>query len=37
MSWIINGVYIPDNDCYSDETKNTVNKIPANIDVKWNN
>ena len=37
MAWIINGVYISDDDCYSsDETKNTVSKITPNIDIKWN-
>lgn len=36
MSWIINGLYISDDDYYSDETNNTVSKITPNIDIKWN-
>ena len=36
MAWIINGVYIPDDDCISEQRANNDNikKIPSNL--SWN-
>ena len=39
MSWIINGVYIPDDDCISKPTsdEDNVKSISPSININWNN
>lgn len=37
MSWIINGVYISDDDCISNHTQNidNIKLIKPSIDINW--